>query len=146
MKNVMQQIVNYFDQAYNMEVKFSAYATGFTGSVVDSKIIYRSEELEAVSIVWEDDGNFNMFSVTVMMGELEMSDQTRQYLNAYNIATYGWKAIVGTGTPYLAFKCEFEYVNPDKIQHILGLAFSELCSEDNEVEFYDLVSKQLKKQ
>ena len=146
MKNVMQQVLNYFDDVQNMEVKFSAHASGFTACVTNPHIVYRSEDVESISVVWEDSDNFNMFGITVTMGELEMSDQTRQLVNTYNLASYGWKAIVGNGTPYLSFVCEYEYVQPDKIYQVLSMAFGELCGADNEVEFYDLISKQLKKQ
>ena len=145
MKNVMQQVLNYFDEVQNMEVKFGAHANGFTAAVSNSRIVYRSEDVESINVVWEDTGKFNMFSITVAMGELEMADQTRQHVNAYNLASYGWKAVISNGTPSLSFVCEYEYVQPDKIYQILSMAFGELCGEDNEVEFYDLISEQLKK-
>ena len=146
MHNVMQQVLNYFEDVQNMEIKFRAHASGFTASVSNSRIVYRSEDVESISVVWEDNGNFNMFSITVTMGELEMSDQTRQLVNAFNLVSYGWKAVVGNGTPYLSFVCEYEFVQPDKVFQILSMAFGDLCGEDNELEFYDLISKQLKKQ
>ena len=148
--NVKQQIVKYFTEECNVALEFEDCDGGFTATTPESVgIKFMQEEIDSVQIDWSDDGEYNMLSVTLIMDEIVISERARRYVNQYNAVTYGWKAVIEDdeldGSPYLTLNIEYEFVQPDRIYDVLCMVFGELCGENNEDEFYDLIGEQKKK-
>ena len=150
MDKVRKQLIKYFTEECNISLEFEYGESGFTATTPESAVIkFMQEEIESLQIDWSDDGEYNMLSVALIMDEIVLTERARRYVNVYNAETYGWKAVINDDeldeSPYLTFNLEYEFVQTDRIYDVLCLAFSELCGEDNEDAFYDLIGEQKKK-
>ena len=142
MKTVEKQVRDYF-ASLNSEVEFEYTDDGFTANVLD--MVHKGRPICSVLICWFADG-INMFSVSVMLNTVNVTDELRYILNQYNNETYGWKALIDTdenGDPYVSFECEYECVQTERIYDVLESAFEELTHEENEEYFFELCDAQI---